>query len=57
VGYAIGPSELIQVMAKSKLTFDPGTLSQIAAIAALDDHEFVNATIELNKRGLQLFQD
>ena len=57
VGYAIGPTELIQVMAKSKLTFDPGTLSQIAAIAALDDHEFVNATIELNKRGLQLFQD
>lgn len=56
VGYAIGPSELIQVMAKSKLTFDPGTLSQIAAIAALEDHQFVKDTIELNKRGLNLFQ-
>ena len=44
-------------MSKSKLTFDPGTLSQIAAMAALDDHEFVSATIELNKRGVQLFQD
>ena len=57
VGYAIGPSELIQVMTKSKLTFDPGTLSQIAAIAALEDHQFVKETIELNKRGLQLFQE
>jgi len=56
VGYAIGPADLIQVMAKSKLTFDPGTLSQIAAIAALDDHAFVQSTIELNKRGLDLFQ-
>lgn len=57
VGYAIGPSELIAVMAKSKLTFDPGTLSQIAAVAAMDDAEFMKATIELNKRGLALFQD
>jgi histidinol-phosphate aminotransferase len=57
VGYAIGPKELIQVMSKSKLTFDPGTLSQIAAIAALEDHDFVKETIELNKRGLHLFQE
>ncbi|NBO69297.1 MAG: histidinol-phosphate transaminase [Bacteroidetes bacterium] len=57
VGYAIGPSELIGVMSKSKLTFDPGTLSQIAAVAAMKDNDFLQATVQLNKDGLSLFQD
>lgn len=57
VGYAIGPTELIAVMSKSKLTFDPGTLSQIAAVAAMEDDAFLQDTIQLNKRGLKAFQE
>ncbi|MFN4767773.1 MAG: histidinol-phosphate transaminase [Ignavibacteria bacterium] len=57
VGYAIGPKELISVMSKSKLTFDPGTLSQLAAVAAMEDEDFLQETIQLNKRGLKSFQE
>lgn len=57
VGYAIGPKELIAIMAKSKLTFDPGTLSQIAAVVAMSDDDFVKETVQLNKRGLREFQE
>jgi histidinol-phosphate aminotransferase len=56
VGYAIAPEDVISVMMKAKLPFDPGTVSQLAAIAALQDIDFVNKTVDLNKHSLQLFQ-
>ena len=53
VGYAIAPEDVISVMMKAKLPFDPGTVSQLAAIAALQDVDFVNKTVDLNKQSLQ----
>lgn len=57
VGYAFGHPELIKSMFKVKLSFEPTSISQVAAIAAISDDEFIRVTIELNKRSLSLLRD
>ena len=51
IGYGSGPRELIEPMLKVKLPFEPGTLAQVAGIAALDDDEFLACTIATNRAG------
>jgi histidinol-phosphate aminotransferase len=53
VGYGFAHEGIITNLMKVKLPFEPGTLAQIAGIAALDDKEFVDRTLELNARGLR----
>lgn len=48
LGYAIGPESLIQVLNKVKLPFDPNRMAQAAGLAALDDRDFLQATIDNN---------
>ena len=57
VGYGFAREDIITNLLKVKLPFEPGALAQIAGIAALDDPEFVERTLELNGRGLRLFTD
>lgn len=57
VGYGFGHEDVITNLLKVKLPFEPGALAQIAGIAALDDREFVERTLELNARGLRLISD
>jgi histidinol-phosphate aminotransferase len=52
IGFAFGKEYLIKEMYKVKLPFEPNQLAQEAAIAALDDDEFLKRTIELNKQSL-----
>lgn len=47
VGYAIAAEQLIQNMMKTKLTFEPTTLGQAAALAAYQDEEFLEESIQL----------
>ncbi len=47
VGYAVANEDLIEQMIKSKLTFEPTTLGQAAAIAALDDQTFVEKSVRM----------
>jgi histidinol-phosphate aminotransferase len=54
VGYGFAHEELIGNLLKVKLTFEPGVPAQVGAIAALDDVEFVQRTLELNNRGRAL---
>jgi histidinol-phosphate aminotransferase len=57
VGYAIGPKELIKNMNKTKLTFEPDALGQAAALAALEDEEFITKSIHVAKKGkAELYQ-
>lgn len=56
VGYGIGDSGVIAAMLKAKLPFEPNTVGQVAAKAALYDTEFLQKTVELNARGLKLFR-
>ena len=47
IGYAIAHPELIEQLMKSKLTFEPTTLAQAAALAAVKDDEFLEKSVEL----------
>ena len=54
IGYAVGHPDVIKWLLKTKLPFDPNAIGCAAAIAALDDQEFVQTTVETNARGLEL---
>ncbi len=51
IGFGTGPKEIIAMMLKVKLPFEPGTPAQAAGVAALDDEEFLARTIETNLLG------
>ena len=47
VGYGIAPEELIQAMHRVREPFNVNSLAQAAALAALDDHDHLEATRKL----------
>jgi len=60
VGYAIAHEELIKNMMKTKLTFEPTTLGQAAALAAYQDEDFLKNSVEAveeSKKRLYKFFD
>lgn len=54
IGYAVGNSDLIGLLYKVKLPFEPNNLAQKAALGALEDDDFLNKTKELNDKTLKL---
>jgi len=56
IGFAVGDEELIKILYKIKLPFEPNSLAQAAALAAINDDEFLNKTIQLNRESLKVFQ-
>jgi histidinol-phosphate aminotransferase len=52
IGFAVAKEYLIKEIYKVKLPFEPNCLAQVAAIAALDDEEFLQKTIRLNNFSL-----
>ena len=57
VGYGFAHDNLISNLMKVKLPFEPSTLAQEAALAALDDNEFIRKSINLNAEGKELMYD
>ncbi len=55
IGYGIAPAPIISPLLNVKLTFEPGNLAQAAGIGALDDHEFLDKTLQNNNTGIQYF--
>lgn len=53
VGYAIAHDELISNMMKTKLTFEPTTLGQAAALAAYNDHDFLAESVKVVEESKQ----
>jgi histidinol-phosphate aminotransferase len=51
VGYAISNKKLIEAMNKARQPFNVNMIAQAGAAAALDDDEFLNATIKANDAG------
>ncbi|CAN5342786.1 histidinol-phosphate transaminase [soil metagenome] len=47
IGYAIADSALIEQLMKCKLTFEPTTLAQAAALAAIRDEKFLDKSVKL----------
>lgn len=56
IGYAIGPDAVIEALYKVKFPFEPNLLAEKAAIAALDDDEFLEKTIKLNQESLKMLE-
>ena len=50
VGYGIARGEVIAAVSRLRQPFNVGTVGQVAAAAALADHEFVRRTLENNDR-------
>jgi histidinol-phosphate aminotransferase len=48
VGYTVGPAPLIDYINRVRAAFNVGTLSQVAALAALDDAAFVHQSVTHN---------
>jgi histidinol-phosphate aminotransferase len=57
VGYGIMPACLAEILNRVRPPFNVNTLAQVAAAAALDDHAFVQQTIDLVHRGLDDLYD
>jgi len=53
VGYALSSAALTDYLNRVRLAFNPNSLGQAAAVAALSDREHVERTVELNRRELQ----
>lgn len=56
VGYGFAHDKFITNLMKVKLPFEPNSLAQTGAIAALDDDEFLRKTIENNQQGYEFFK-
>jgi len=53
VGYAIASAEVADLMNRVRQPFNVNNLAIAAAVAALDDHQFVAESYELNRRGME----
>ncbi len=51
VGYAVAHPAVAELMNRTRLVFNVNALAQCAAVAALNDDEFVARTCEVNRRG------
>tara|TARA_R110002124_G_scaffold135815_1_gene298830 strand:+ start:7591 stop:8706 length:1116 start_codon:yes stop_codon:yes gene_type:complete len=51
VGYGIAREEIINNLLKTKLTFEPTTLGQAAALTAYKDEDFLNKSIKVVNEG------
>jgi histidinol-phosphate aminotransferase len=51
VGYGFAHEELIENLLKVKLTFEPSLPAQVAALAAIEDHEFLETTLRATEAG------
>jgi histidinol-phosphate aminotransferase len=53
IGYGFAHEDLISVLLKIKLPFEPSGIGEAAALGALEDREFMNKSIENTARGLR----
>lgn len=57
VGYGMASCEMISYLNRIRPPFNVNTLAQMAAIAALDDQQFVLKAVSENKKGLAFLYD
>jgi histidinol-phosphate aminotransferase len=53
LGYGMGHSELIECLNRIRSPFNASSLAQVAGLAALDDHEHVARSVEMNCREMK----
>lgn len=57
VGYGIGNADFIRQIEPTREPFNTSRLAQVAAVAALDDQQFITDCVEKNNKGLQQYYD
>lgn len=57
VGIMVAPVETVDLCNRVRTPFNVNELAQVAAIAALDDQDFIKKTCEVTWRGLDYFYD
>ncbi|HGY56454.1 MAG TPA: histidinol-phosphate transaminase [Caldithrix abyssi] len=57
VGYGFAHEHFISNLMKIKLAFEPSSLALAAGTAALEDIDFLEQTLHLNRQGLKFFYD
>ena len=53
VGYALGDAQVVDMLNRVRQPFNVNSVAQAAAVAALQDAEFVQKTFALNQRGMK----
>jgi histidinol-phosphate aminotransferase len=53
IGYGISTPDVIETLYKVRMAFNTNTIAQVAALAAWDDHEHVDKSVQLNREGLE----
>jgi len=54
VGYGLGPTELMAYCARMRTTYSVSSVAQVAALAALDDHQHIVKTVANNTAQAQV---
>jgi histidinol-phosphate aminotransferase len=57
VGYSISHPDIADLLNRVRQPFNVDSLAQVAALAALQDDEYLHAAVELNDRGLRQLAD
>lgn len=56
IGYGFGDPELLKTLHKVRSPFNTSLVAQTACIAALDDQDFVKASVELNYKEMEFLE-
>jgi histidinol-phosphate aminotransferase len=54
IGYGISTREVVETLYKVRMAFNTSSVAQVAALAAWDDHEHVDKSVQLNRAGLEV---
>jgi len=55
IGYAMAHPDIIKILYKAREPFPVNRIAQVGALASLNDHDFVNKSIENNNEGLNQY--
>lgn len=56
IGYSVSHPDIADLMNRVRQPFNVNAMSMVAALAALDDQEHVDKSVELNSRGLRFLE-
>lgn len=57
IGYAVSHPEAADMLNRVKLPFNVTSTAMVAAIAAIEDHQHIEATLNLNREGMQYYKE
>ncbi len=57
VGYGIAPAHLAELLQKARQPFNVNAIAQAGALAALGDTAHIDATLKLNREGMEFYQN